>query len=137
MLSDEDLNGDDLKTPAPPRADAGADARAPRAEVDAAPDDARADAAVEASSATQTFTVGANDCNTGHCNGGYDGVKDTAKHLATATKQCEVHAFARAVDFTIGGQPGGRFCDWNGTAYGCDSSCDGCNVMTSVTCTTP
>lgn len=85
---------------------------------------------------TQTFTLGPSDCGGGQCGGGYDDEKD-AKLLPTATKQCIDRGFARATDFTIGGQPGGRFCSYSGTAYGCDSSCDGCNVMKTITCVTP
>ena len=81
-----------------------------------------------------TFAIGATDCNGGHCQGGYDGVKDDAL-LPTAHKQCKDRAFVRAIDFTIGDQPGGRFCAFgSGGAYGCDQSCDGCNTMATVIC---
>jgi hypothetical protein len=96
----------------------------------------RVDASVSVTPATQTFTVGVNDCSGGHCNGGYDGQKDI-KLLPTATEQCVDRGFGRATDFTIGGQPGGRFCTFTGGTYGCDSSCDGCNVMTTITCVKP
>jgi hypothetical protein len=119
--------------------DAGRDVRSSAPEPDAsdARDAGEVDAPVDASSAAQTFTIGATDCGGGHCNGGYNGVKDATKHLQTATKQCTDRAFARATDFDIGGQPGGRFCDFNGTSYACDSSCDGCNIITAVTCVKP
>jgi hypothetical protein len=99
------------------------------------PPPSQADASVEASTAptVQTLTLGVNDCGGGHCNGGYDNQKDS-KQLPTATKQCQDRGFTRATDFTIGGQPGGRFCIFNGSVYGCDSSCDGCNLMTTITC---
>jgi hypothetical protein len=136
-----DIGGDALPVGLPPRSaplviDAGTDAEAAGADPsDAAARPARSDASADAS-ITQTFAVGSSDCGGGHCNGGYDGVKDP-KHLPTASKQCVDRAFARATDFTIGGEPGGRFCDYGGASYGCDSSCDGCNIMTTVTCVKP
>jgi hypothetical protein len=102
-----------------------------------APCDGGCDAAVDAS-VTQTFTLGSSDCNGGHCNGGYDDSKDS-RQMPTADKQCRDRGFARATDFSIGGQPGGRFCsyDYDHNSYGCDGSCSGCNTMKTVTCVKP
>lgn len=103
---------------------------------DAESDDASVEEAPDGSSGTQTIAIGSNDCGGGHCNGGYDDEKDLG-HLPTATKQCQDNGYARATDFMIGGEPGGRFCDFEGSGYTCDESCDGCNVMLMVICTTP
>jgi hypothetical protein len=81
----------------------------------------------------QTFALGANDCAGGHCNGGYDDRKDMNR-LPTATKQCLDRGFSHATDFTIGDQPGDRFCAFNGKGYDCDGSCSGCNIMRTITC---
>jgi hypothetical protein len=90
------------------------------------------DASVDAS-VTQTFNLGSNDCNAGHCNGGYGGRKDDQRR-PTADKQCVDRGFTHALDFTIGGEPGGRFCVFSNGTYGCDGSCSGCNIMKTVTC---
>jgi hypothetical protein len=84
----------------------------------------------------QAFALGENDCNGGHCTGGYDdGVNPL--ELSTATKQCVDRGFARALEFSIGDQPGGRFCSYTGADWGCDDDCDGCNIMTTVLCEKP
>jgi hypothetical protein len=93
--------------------------------------------APDAAPATKTFTVGSTDCNGGHCRAGYGGTKDSGE-LITASKQCVDHGFARATDFTmIAKKPGGKFCSFKNSAYGCDSSCSGCNPMETITCATP
>jgi hypothetical protein len=86
--------------------------------------------------ATGTFTLGSTDCNGGHCKGGYGGTKDPTL-LPTATEQCVVRGFPRAIDFTIGGQPGGDFCVYEASKYSCDSSCDGCDTMKTIACERP
>jgi hypothetical protein len=94
------------------------------------------DAAADAPPVTQSFQLGTNDCNGGRCRGGYGGTKDT-RELATASKQCVDRGFARATDFTIGGEPGGDFCTYVSGQYSCDSSCSGCDEMLTVVCTKP
>lgn len=118
--------------PAPSSTSTTTDAAAP-------PRDATAEADAPAPRVEQTFVVGASDCGGGRCGGGYDGVKEFAKAKNTADKQCLDRGFARALDITIGGQPGGRFCSWdpNGKQYACDPGCSGCNLMASVTCEKP
>ena len=114
----------------PPRSsgkDAGAEAGA----------DSSADAATStATPETRSFTLGPTDCGGGRCGGGYDDARNEGA-IVTASKQCVDRGFARATAFTIGGQPGGRFCTFDGTAYACDPSCDGCNEMETVTCAKP
>jgi len=56
---------------------------------------------------------------------------------ATATQQCVDRGFARALDFTLGNEPGGQFCSYAKGKYGCDPSCSGCDTMATVTCATP
>jgi hypothetical protein len=120
--------------------DGGTPARSSAAAGSASPAGCTADGGCDASlpdrpaqPVTQTFTLVAGDCGGGRCSGGYDDEKNPAQ-LTTANKLCADRGYVRATDFTIGGQPGGRFCSYNGSAYGCDDSCDGCNVMTTVTC---
>lgn len=121
-------SADPTPAPAPRASDAGT---APRADGGTKSD---ASAAADAAPATQTFTVGPTDCNGGHCRAGYDGSKD-ATELSTATKLCAGHGFARATDFTlVDNQPGGKFCSFRNTSYGCDNSCSGCNPIGTITC---
>lgn len=83
----------------------------------------------------QIFSVNTNECNGVKCSGGYNGNKNSsANNAKTATKLCQNRGFTSMVDWTIGGQPGGAFCSFNGGTYGCDPSCSGCNVITNVTC---
>ncbi len=128
----------EVEDAAPKRAttprDSGAQTSSPEAPVDASIADATVDVAV--ATVTETFTLGSSDCGGGHCGGGGNGRKEIG-NLPTATKQCMDRGFARATDFTIGGQPGGRFCNWNGTSYECDTSCDSCNIMKTVMCVKP
>ena len=116
-------------------ADAAAPIRTTTSPLDAGGSDAAPEGSVDAS-ATETFSVGNGDCNGGHCKGGYGGAKDVTL-LPTATEQCVVRAFTHALDFTIGGQPGGKFCVFKSGKYSCDSSCDGCNTMQTITCAKP
>jgi hypothetical protein len=111
------------------------DARAPR-DVGAAEATALStDAGHDAAPVTEGFVLG-QDCNGGWCRGGYGGTKDPA-NIVTASKQCTDRGYARATDFDIGGEPGGRFCAYNGTAYDCDPSCEGCDVMALIKCIKP
>lgn len=83
----------------------------------------------------QTFTVANNACNNSKCAGGSNGVKASDPNNAkTALKLCNDLGFPKLVDWTIGGQPGGMFCSFNGGVFGCDSSCSSCNIITGVTC---
>lgn len=123
---DDSSNADESPSTAGALQDAGSRTDAGR--------DASGDAV--APTVTQTFAIGSSDCGGGHCGGGYDGEKDP-KQITTASKQCSDRGFARAIDFTIGDQPGGQFCSWNGASYGCDMSCSGCNTMTTVMCAKP
>jgi hypothetical protein len=111
--------------------DASAAPPGPDGGPDGGSNDGSVDAAVE-----QVITVGPTDCDNGHCKGGYGGTKDLT-FLPTANQQCIGHGYARAEDFTIGGQPGGRFCVFASGAYVCDNSCTGCSVMTTITCASP
>ena len=85
---------------------------------------------------THTFPVGLDACNGGACAAGYDGDLQPER-LESATKLCTDLGFVKATTFTFDAedQPGGQFCSFSKNAWGCDDSCDGCNPMTSVTCT--
>jgi hypothetical protein len=54
--------------------------------------------------------------------------------VGSANVYCQSQGFASALTFA-GGGPGGAICGWNGSSWGCDSSCSHCTSMTSVTCT--
>jgi hypothetical protein len=117
---------DDTSAPVTRTSDSGA---APRSDASTKPD-----GGADAGPVVQTFTVGSTDCNGGRCRAGYDGDKDPDE-LATATKQCIGHGFARATDFTLADkQPGGKFCSFKSGSYGCDNSCSGCNAIDTITC---
>ena len=107
--------------------DAGLEAGAPDAAIDAGPD----------ATMVMSFTV-ASECDGSRCRGGRDGTKDLTNGTSTADKVCTQHSFTRSTSFTISNtQPGGRFCSWNNNAWACDPSCSGCNPIDNVTCSTP
>jgi hypothetical protein len=118
--------------------DTGTDARIEESKIDAATDAIDASIAMDAgpdvSSEPATLNVGAADCNGGHCGGGYGDVKDVNANRLTARKVCADKGYSVFIDYTLGGQPGGKFCGWSGSAWGCDPSCSGCNAMTTISC---
>lgn len=129
---------DGASTPAP-----GSSSSASSSSSEAAPANPTPDTSVDAGGADAsplspaTFPVAKDACDGAHCNGGYDGTKKP-EGKATADKLCEGHGFPHASDFAIGSdEPGGRFCSWKGTTWGCDKSCAGCNPIASVTCVAP
>lgn len=86
-----------------------------------------------------TYTIASNECNGARCGGGYDGTKnaDPGAGRDTTDYLCKQRGNTAMVSFTLGGQPGGRFCAYNAAAaaWGCDPSCSGCNTVATVTCT--
>lgn len=112
------------------RRDGGASTSSPSASDAGATPDA-------APSGPTTFQIGGNGCDGARCGGGSGGRK-ASDAMPTADKLCRDRGFARASDFTIvDEEPGGRFCTWRGTAWGCDPSCSSCNPIASATCVSP